>query len=82
MKNSKVTVKTTQILQASVLGTMAFNNGLKAAPHFDKDLSKMIENRNIGETPKGEASSILLYKAWLNAWHNANRSKAMTAVNN
>ena len=36
----KVSVKTTQLLEASVLGTLAFKNGLKRAPFYDTELNK------------------------------------------
>lgn len=73
MKNS---IAAAQILEASVLGTLAFKNGLKRAPYYDVELNKFFAGRNIGETPKGEASSIAIMKAWNNAWDNANLANA------
>jgi hypothetical protein len=67
MKNSKNTIAASQILEASILGTLAFKNGLKRAPFYDVELSKLFKNRNVGETPKGEATTINIMKAWTNA---------------
>jgi hypothetical protein len=69
-------MKTTQILQASVLGTLAFKSGKKCIPAHDADLMNMLSGRMIGQTPKGEASNIQIMKAWTNAWHNANIAAA------
>ena len=79
MKNQSK--KSSQILEASVLGTIAFNNGIKRVPHFDLELSKMFKGRFIGITPKGEASSINIMKAWLQGWDAANLSKAWSVGN-
>jgi hypothetical protein len=68
-------MKATQILQASVLGTIAFNAGKKCVPAWDKDLMQMLSGRMIGQAPAGEASSVAILKAWSDAWHNANLSK-------
>lgn len=65
-------MKATQILQASVLGTIAFKSGKKCVPAHDSELMKMLANRQIGQTPKGHATSIQIMKAWTTAWHNAN----------
>lgn len=77
----KVSVKTTQLLEASVLGTLAFKNGLKRAPFYDTELMKFLDGRGVGETPKGEASSIAIMKAWINAWDNANLANAYDKCN-
>ena len=71
-KNTSVAAS--QILEASVLGTLAFKYGLKRAPFYDTQLNKFFAGRNVGETPKGEASSIAIMKAWTDAWDNANLS--------
>jgi len=74
MKN--VSVKTTQLLEASKLGTLAYKNGLKA-PCQDSELLKMSAfKREIREKVKGEATHIELMKAWQNAWHGANLAYA------
>lgn len=64
-----------EIFEASVLGTLAFQNGIKRAPALDKHLKKFFIDRKIGETPEGESSSIDIMKAWLNSWDAANLSK-------
>lgn len=66
-----------QILQASVLGTQAFNAGIKRAPFYDAELQKMLIDRKIGETPEGEASSVDIMKAWTNSWDAANLSREL-----
>ena len=76
----KVSLKTTQLLEASVLGTLAFKNGIKRAPALDKELYKFFGGK-IGETKKGEASSIEIMKAWTNAWDNANLANAWETCN-
>lgn len=67
-------MKNSQILEASILGTLAFKNGLKRAPFYDAELKKFFIGREIGETPKGEASSIEIMNAWTKAWDTANLS--------
>jgi hypothetical protein len=66
------TIKIKQLLDAFLLGEYAFKNGLTRAAYTDAELSKMYNNRQIGETPNGEASTILIMKAWLNGWDTAN----------
>jgi hypothetical protein len=63
---------TAQILAAMTLGTIAFNEGKKATPCQNADLMNMIGGRKIGETPKGEASSVKIMEAYLRGWTNAN----------
>lgn len=63
---------TTQILAASVLGTIAFAAGMNAAPCLDSELMGMLAGRTVGETPQGEASSIDLMRVWSTSWHAAN----------
>jgi hypothetical protein len=72
----KTTEKNNQILEASILGTLAFNNGLNRAPFYDTELQKFFKGRGVGETPKGEASSISIMKAWTNSWDAANLAHA------
>ena len=72
MATLKTSIAASQILEASVLGTLAFKNSLKRAPFYDTQLNKFFAGRGVGETPKGEASSIAIMKAWTNAWDNAN----------
>lgn len=71
--NTKVTkLQAQQLLAAAVLGTNAFLSGKPRVPAHDKDLMDMLRGRGIGQTPKGEASSIELMKMWLNNWDLAN----------
>lgn len=60
-----------QILTASVLGTIAYKEGKLRVPAKDSGLLEMIKGRRVGETPDGEASTIRLMEAWLEAWDNA-----------
>ena len=69
----------TQIFQAAILGTAAFNNGIKCAPALDAEFMKMLAGRQIGETPKGEASSVKLMKTWTHNWTLANLAKMANA---
>lgn len=77
----KVSVKTPQLLEASVLGTLAFKNGLKRAPFYDTELNKFFAGRGVGETPEGEASSVAIMKVWTNAWDAAHIANAWEKVN-
>jgi len=61
-----------QIVTASVLGTKAFKTGIAPIPYYDGDLISIIKDRFCAETPKGEASTTAILKAWLRAWHLAN----------
>lgn len=67
-----MTTKQIQLVSAQVLGTKAFTSGIKRVAHFDKELENMMTGRKIGETPKGEASSIAIMNAWYTGWDNAN----------
>jgi hypothetical protein len=55
-----------KIATASVLGTVAFNKGLKAIPCQDSDLMELLKGLEIG------SGSVKIMKAWLNSWTNAN----------
>ena len=57
-----------KIFEASILGTMAFNNGLKRIPCIDEKLMNLIDSNEIGD-------SIPFMKAWTKSWDNANLSK-------
>lgn len=63
---------TDQIKKAEKLGATAFNNNAMCVPALDRNLLNMLAGRGIGETPKGEASTIRLLKSWTGAWHNEN----------
>lgn len=56
---------------ASELGKVGFELGLKA-PFQDSALMSMLEGRKVGETPKGEASNVMIMKAWVNGHSIAN----------
>lgn len=78
------TTKTTQILTASVFGTMAFNSGKKRVPYHDLDFNAEFKtqlNTWAKDTVEGEATGIELMKAWTNAWDNANLAAAQTVFN-
>lgn len=62
------------ILQASVLGTIAFNSGKKSIPVLDKDFMRFLL-----ETPGINTLSAI--DAWAAAWHAANLSKAFPTPN-
>jgi len=59
--------KAAQILQASLLGTIAYQNGMPMAPCLNKELDKMIALCS-WVTPQGEASSMEIMKAYTKAW--------------
>ena len=61
-----------QILQAAILGTQAFNSGVKCAPCLDNGLMDMLVGRTVGVTPEGEATTIAILDAWKDAWVAAN----------
>lgn len=62
----------TQIFAAAVLGTAAFNAGKARIPGADAELMAILAGRKNFETPKGEASSAVIMKAWLASWDAAN----------
>ena len=64
--------KQDQILRAALLGTDAFKAGKGSAPCLNKEVMEMLTGRPVGETPKGEASSIEIMDAYSNSWHAAN----------
>jgi hypothetical protein len=50
-----------------VLGTKAFNNGIKRAPYLDEKIHIYIEEKQVGDM-----DTIKLLKGWLFGWDNAN----------
>lgn len=58
-----------QILEASILGTQAFNAGLKSIPVLDKSFMAFLERES------DSVDALLALNAWSEAWHNANLSK-------
>ena len=61
-----------QIAQAVLLGRIAFRACQKREPAFDLRLQRLTANRQVGEAPKGEASSVAIMKAWLTSWDHEN----------
>ena len=61
-----------QIVTASVLGANAFKKGIDPTPCRDGELMAIIKDRFCVETPKGEACTAAILRAWLRAWHLAN----------
>ena len=58
------TLKSKQIANAKELGSKAFKSGMKCICGMDKELMLIVNSRPIGTTPKGEAKSDSLMKAW------------------
>jgi hypothetical protein len=56
----------TKIATASVLGTIAFKNGLKCIPSLDADLLELLKGLEVGN------GSTKIMKAWLKSWTIAN----------
>jgi len=52
---------------ARELGTKAFEKGIKRVPSLDKDLMKMLEGVQVGDS-----MTIPIMKAWTNGWDEAN----------
>ena len=64
-----MTTKTTnKLFAAAVLGTIAFNSGIKRIPAMDKSLMPLLASNEIGE-------GIPVLEAWLHAWDLANLAK-------
>jgi len=55
-----------KIATAAVLGTLAFNSGMKCIPALDKELAPLFDGMKIGE------GALPIMKAWLASWHAAN----------
>ena len=66
------TLKSKQIAGAKELGSKAFKSGMKCICAIDQELMSIVNARQIGETPKGEAKSTSLMKAWYEGWMIAN----------
>lgn len=65
-------MRNTQLTTAQCLGTEAFKSGLGLAPCLNTKLMAMVSSRKIGETPKGEATTEEIFKAYTLGWNNAN----------
>lgn len=66
-----------QLKIAKTYGIIDQQKGLKRAPSQSKSLMKMLRGRRIGATPKGEAPSIELMKAWTDGWDSAKKDKSV-----
>lgn len=62
-----------QRLQASVLGTRAFQEGRPRVPALDAELLAMFKGRTVGAIPEGEASTAQMLRDWLASWDAASR---------
>jgi len=80
MKRAK-TVRQTQIATAAARGAAHFRNGRPCMPALDDGTMQMVKDRLPGHTPDGEASSVDIMDAWINAWTNLNEtSKRLTPI--
>lgn len=58
---------------AETYGMINHEQGNNRVPAQSKELMELISGRKIGETPKGEPTTIELMDAWLNGWDKAKR---------
>lgn len=65
-------MKATQITTAETLGTLDFSKGFISVSQ-SAEFMNMLKGRNIGQTPKLEASTIELMDAWKKGWNKAKR---------
>ena len=56
-----------QVKKAAGLGAAAYHRGVNCAPALDQELIGMFGGRCFN-TPRGEASTVDLFKAWSRAW--------------
>ena len=61
-----------QIILASTLGKVSFEQGFSRIPAQNKELMNMLENRSIGTTPKGEAKTKDILNSFVSGWDEAN----------
>ena len=66
-------MKTSQITTAETFGMINHEQGIMRVPAQSKELTSMIKNRKVGETPKNEASTIEIMNAWISGWDKAKR---------
>ena len=64
-----------QLMMAHTYGMEDYESGIMAAPAQSTKLMKMLTGRQIGQTPKGEASSKQLMTAWTDGWYRAKKMK-------
>ena len=53
---------------AYALGSDAAVNGFLRVPISDSNIRDMINGRQIGFTPKGEPSTVDIFKSWIRGW--------------
>ena len=63
-----------QLTKAEKLGVLAHQSGKMRSACLDHELMQMVNGRDIGKHPEGEASSIALYESWSNGWDKSNLS--------
>jgi hypothetical protein len=73
---------TNQITTAETLGMTNYAQGIMRAPSQSKELMNMLAGRQIGKTPKNEASSIKLMDAWIKGWDKAKKIMMQEKINN
>jgi len=73
---------TNQITTAETFGMTNYAQGIMRAPSQSKELMNMLASRQIGKTPKNEASSIQLMDAWSKGWDKAKKIMMQEKINN
>ena len=66
-------MKSSQITIAETFGMINHEQGVMRVPAQSKELTEMLDGREIGKTPNGEASSMELMTAWIKGWEKAKR---------
>lgn len=56
-------------------GEEAFKRGLLKAPAQDSKLITLLEGRKVGETPKGEPTTLQIFEYWIKGWNNHKKEK-------
>lgn len=62
---------TTTLFACEILGTAAFNKGIKSAPCLDKEFLALLVGFEVGNP-----MTIPMMDAWIKGWHGANLAKA------
>lgn len=71
MAQTEITKTEIKLLEASVLGTIAFNEGRKAIPCHDAKLMDLLRGLPVGD------EALRLLKAWNHSWHAANLAQTV-----
>ena len=66
-------MKAKQILSAETFGIINFENGMLRSVSQSNDIMNMLAGREIGKTPKNEATSLEIMNAWYKGWDKAKR---------